>query len=37
LFAVKALSKVFIAKYIGELSKKLEIDKATREALFKKN
>ena len=37
LFAVKALSKVFRAKYIGELSKKLEIDKATREALFKKN
>ena len=37
LFAVKAMSKVFRAKYIAELSKKLEIDKATREALFKKN
>lgn len=37
LFAVKALSKVFRAKYISELNKKLEIDKATREALFKKN
>ena len=37
LFAVKAMSKVFRAKYVGELSKKLEIDKATREALFKKN
>lgn len=31
------MSKVFRAKYIAELSKKLEIDKATREALFKKN
>lgn len=37
LFAVKAMSKVFRAKYVAELSKKLEIDKATREALFKKN
>ncbi len=37
LFAVKAMSKVFRAKYVAELSKKLEIDKATREALFKKH
>ena len=37
LFAVKAMSKVFRAKYVAELRKKLEIDKATREALFKKN
>ena len=37
LFAVKALSKVFRAKYVGELSKKLEIDKALRQVLFAKN
>ncbi|WP_273209899.1 IS91 family transposase [Runella zeae] len=37
LFAVKAMSKVFRAKYVGELSKKLEIDKALREELFARN
>jgi Putative transposase/Transposase zinc-binding domain len=36
LFPVKALSKVFRAKYVAELSKKLEIDKATRDKLFEK-
>lgn len=37
LFAVKAVSKVFRAKYAAELSKRLKIEKATREALFKQN
>ena len=37
LFPVKPLSKVFRAKYLAELSKKLEIDKATKESLFKKS
>ena len=37
LFAVKAMSKVFRAKYVSELSKKLELDKATRKSLFEKN
>ncbi|MBB3838293.1 hypothetical protein FHS57_002298 [Runella defluvii] len=37
LFAVKAMSKVFRAKYVAELRKKLEIDKALREELFAKN
>jgi hypothetical protein len=37
LFPVKALSKVFRAKYVAELSKKLAIDKNTREKLFEKN
>lgn len=37
LFAVKALSKVFRAKYVAELSKKLEIDKTLRQVLFAKN
>lgn len=37
LFAVKALGKVFRAKYVAELSKKLEIDKTLRQALFAKN
>lgn len=34
LFSVKAMSTVFRAKYVAELSKQLKIDKATREALF---
>jgi len=34
---LKALSKVFRAKYVADLSQKLEIDKAIRQALFKKN
>lgn len=37
LFAVKAMSKVFRAKYVAELRKKLEIDKALREELFARN
>ena len=37
LFAVKAMSKVFRAKYVAELCKKLEIDKALREELFARN
>jgi hypothetical protein len=37
LFPVKAVSRVFRAKYVAELSKELEIDKATREALFQRD
>ena len=37
LFAVKALSKVFRAKYVAELSKKLEIGKPLRQVLFAQN
>ncbi len=37
LFPVRALSKVFRAKYVADLSQKLEIDKATRQAPFKKD
>jgi hypothetical protein len=37
LFPVKALSKVFRAKYVAELSKKLVIEKPIREKLFKTN
>lgn len=36
LFPVKALSKVFRAKYVAELAKKLEIDKPIRDKLFEK-
>jgi Putative transposase len=37
LFSVKALSKVFRAKYVAELSKKRVIEKGLRENLFKKD
>ena len=37
LFSVKALSKVFRAKYVGILSQKIELDKELRESLFKKD
>lgn len=37
LFPVKALSKVFRAKYVGILSQKIKLDKTLRESLFKKN
>ncbi len=37
LFPVKALSKVFRAKCVGILSQKIELDKALRESLFKKD
>ena len=37
LFPVKALSKVFRAKYVAALSAKLELDKGLREALFSKD
>lgn len=37
LFAVKALSKVFRAKYVAELSKRLEIGKPLRQVLFAQN
>ena len=37
LFPVKALSKVFRAKYVAELSKNIKLEKDLRESLFKKN
>lgn len=37
LFPVKALSKVFRAKYVAELAKSIKLDKQLREHLFKKN
>ena len=37
LFPVKALSKVFRAKYVAELAKSIKLDKELRENLFKKN
>ena len=37
LFSVKALSKVFRAKYVAEVSKKLEIATPLRQVLFAKN
>lgn len=36
LFPVKALSKVFRAKYVAELAKSIKLDKELRENLFKK-
>ena len=37
LFLVKALSKVFRAKYVGILSQKIKLDKELRESLFKRD
>jgi hypothetical protein len=37
LFAVKALSKVFRAKYVKVLGEKLELEKSLRKSLFEKN
>jgi len=37
LFPVKALSKVFRAKYVGILSQKIKLGKGLRESLFKKD
>ena len=36
LFSVKAMSKVFRAKYVAEISKKIKLEKTLREALFLK-
>jgi hypothetical protein len=36
LFPVKAMSKVFRAKYVAELTKKIKIDKTLRNSLFSK-
>ena len=36
LFSVKAMSKVFRAKYVADLSSKIELEKPLREVLFSK-
>ncbi|MFM6267065.1 MAG: transposase, partial [Dolichospermum sp.] len=37
LFSVKAMSKVFRAKYMAELSSKIELEKSLRQTLFNKS